>query len=154
MCYKPGRRLHVGADKKVDGCQRNTNGEHYCSLESPRSLQHQQETTAGAMVHLCCSGTNSYDELNLTRCVCVCIYISFSTSQVNHEMFPKLPHEAFVYLYTQSPLLCCLIASLKKKKKNPKQQHKPPPQQQENLRARALLMSEVHAGSDSHRRSS
>lgn len=47
---------------------------------------------------------------------CVCIYISFSTSQVNHEMFLKLLHVAFVYLYTQSPPLCWITASLYKKK--------------------------------------
>ena len=46
----------------------------------------------------------------------VCIYSSISTSQVNHEMFPKLLHEASLYLFTQSPLLCWITASLKKNK--------------------------------------
>lgn len=62
-------------------------------------------------------------------------------------MFPKLLHVAFVYLYTQSLLLCWITASLKKTK----QTNSEP---QENLKARPLLIPEVHAGLISHRWSS
>lgn len=81
--------------------------------------------------------------MHLTRLVCVCMYISFPTSQVNHEMFPKLLHVVFVYLYTQSPRLCWITASLKK---NPNKNNKKPPSGlQEDLKARPLRISGLNS---------
>lgn len=94
------------------------------------------------MVHLCWSRTNREDEIDLTgACVCVCIYMSFFPSQVNHEMFPKLLHVTFVYLYTQSPQLCWITKTNKKKA---------PLSRRKTLKTRPPLASEVRAGSDSH----